>query len=183
MRFFEVYRGEQIAIIGENGSGKTTFLRLINKEILPDEGEIKVSENTSIGYLPQVISFINEKQRIIEYANELIGNEQKSRQELAKFGFYSSDVSKRLVDLSGGEKVRLYLMTIFQKEVDLLILDEPTNHLDIFAREEVERILKDYQGTLLTVSHDRYFLKKIFEKTMIIKEKQITKIEQLLLGI
>ena len=180
---FKVYKGEQIAIIGENGSGKTTFLRLINKEIFPDDGEIEVSDNTSIGYLPQVISFINEKQRIIEYAIELIGNDQKSRQELAKFGFYSSDVSKRLVDLSGGEKVRLYLMTIFQKEVNLLILDEPTNHLDIFAREEVERILKDYQGTLLTVSHDRYFLKKIFKKTILIEEKQITKIDQLLLDI
>lgn len=167
--------------MGENGSGKSTLLKIILGQISSDQGNVKISDSVQIGYLPQVIKFDKENQRIIEYTKDITGNEERARRELAKFGFYAGDVSKRLKDLSGGEKVRLYLLKIFQSKINLLIMDEPTNHLDIFAREEVEKILANYQGTLLAVSHDRYFLKKNFDKTLLVDDGKIEKFDRLLI--
>ncbi|OFI50037.1 ABC transporter [Floricoccus tropicus] len=178
---FIIFKGERIAVMGENGSGKSTLLKIILGQISPDQGNVKISDSVQIGYLPQVIKFDKENQRIIEYTKDITGNEERARRELAKFGFYAGDVSKRLKDLSGGEKVRLYLLKIFQNEINLLIMDEPTNHLDIFAREEVENILANYQGTLLAVSHDRYFLKKNFDKTLLVDDGKIEKFDRLLI--
>lgn len=178
---FTIYKGERVAVVGENGSGKSTLLRLVMGELEADEGELKLGESTAVGYLPQNIEFAHPEQRLVQYVKDFMGNEQKAREELAKFGFYASDVSKRLKDLSGGEKVRLYLLQLFQEEINLLILDEPTNHLDIYAREEIENILAQYQGTLLAVSHDRYFLKKNFQKTLQVGDGKILKFEELVL--
>ncbi|MFC4651474.1 ribosomal protection-like ABC-F family protein [Lactococcus nasutitermitis] len=178
---FTIYRGERLAVLGKNGSGKTSFLRLLLGELTPDEGEVKRAENLAVGYLPQQLYFPDEMSRLVDFAKKLTGNEQIAREELARFGFYASDVSKRLRDLSGGEKVRLALLQLFQEKIDLLILDEPTNHLDIEAREEIEAILAAYQGTLLAVSHDRYFLRKNFQKSLRLEDERVEKIDALLL--
>ncbi|GAB2027302.1 ribosomal protection-like ABC-F family protein [Lactovum odontotermitis] len=177
---FTIYKGERIALVGENGTGKSTLLKLITQELEADEGTIKLGESARIGYLPQNIEFEHPENRLVNFVKDVMGNEQKAREELARFGFYASDVSKRLKDLSGGEKVRLYLLELFQKEINLLILDEPTNHLDIYAREEIENILAQYQGTLLAVSHDRYFLKRNFQKTLRVEDGKIEKFDQLI---
>lgn len=95
---------------------------------------------------------------------------------MAHYGFYQEDVAKRLGDLSGGEQVRLYLMKLFQQKINFLILDEPTNHLDIYVREEIEALLATFTGTILAVTHDRYFLKKNFDRALQIADEQIQKI-------
>lgn len=170
---FLIRRGEHIAVTGKNGSGKSTLFRLLLSELQPDEGEIRVNENIGIGYLPQKIIFEEVTQRVVDYVKKIVGNEQRARNELAHFGFYADDVSKRLKDLSGGEKVRLKLLEIFQQPVDLLLLDEPTNHLDIRSREEVEEILSEYKGTVLAISHDQYFLSNHFSKKLVIEDGEI----------
>ncbi|MCD5002977.1 ABC-F type ribosomal protection protein [Enterococcus saccharolyticus] len=172
---FAIYRGERVAIVGENGSGKSTLVKLLLGEQTLDEGTLKLGSSLRIGYLPQQLTFEQPTQRVLAYALSLIGEEQKARQTLAHYGFYKEDVAKRLQDLSGGEQVRLYLMKLFQEKINLLILDEPTNHLDIYVREEIEELLENYTGTLLAVTHDRYFLQKNFNQQLLIAEEQITK--------
>lgn len=176
---FTVLRNDRIAILGDNGSGKTCLLKILMGQIKADSGTFKIASSAKIGYVPQIITFSDVNLRLIDVAKTLIGNEQEARRELAKFAFYASDVTKRIKDLSGGEKVRLYLMTIFQKKINLLILDEPTNHLDILAREEIEQVLSKYQGTLIAVSHDRYFLKKIFNQSLIFQNGTIDRYDSL----
>lgn len=170
---FLIRRGEHVAVIGKNGSGKSTLFRLILGEIEADEGEIRVNERVRIGYLPQNIHFEEGTQRVVAYVKKIVGNEQRARNELAHFGFFAEDVSKRLKDLSGGEKVRLKLLELFQQPIDLLMLDEPTNHLDIQSREEVEGILSNYKGTVLAISHDQYFLMNHFTKKLAIEDGEI----------
>lgn len=170
---FLIRRGEHISVTGKNGSGKSTLFRLILGEIQSDEGWLRVNEAVQIGYLPQKILFEDVMQRIVAHVKQIVGNEQQARNELARFGFYADDVSKRLKDLSGGEKVRLKLLEIFQKPIDLLLLDEPTNHLDIQSREEVEAILSNYKGTILAISHDQYFLSNHFTKKLVIEDAEI----------
>lgn len=177
---FMIYRGERVAVMGGNGSGKSTLLKLILGELAPDEGSIVIGSAIRIGYLPQQISFPSPEKRILQYVKEELGNEQNARNELARFGFYAPDVTKRLKDLSGGEQVRLYLLGLFQKKINLLLLDEPTNHLDIYAREEIEEILSRFHGTLLAVSHDRYFLKKNLNRTLKIQEQNVQKFDHLM---
>lgn len=174
---FTIYRGERVAIVGENGVGKSTLIRLILGELALDEGEIKQGASLKVGYLPQRIIFENPTQRLIEYVKLFVSDEQKARQTLAHFGFYSEDVAKRLQDLSGGEQVRLYLLKLLQAKINLLILDEPTNHLDIYTREEIEDLLEKFTGTLLAVTHDRYFLQKHFQQQLVIENQEIQKIE------
>lgn len=173
---FKVYRGERIAILGKNGSGKSTLLKVVMGEIGVDEGAIKTGASLSIGYLPQHLTFDQPEQRILNYVKYLILDEQKARQVLANFGFFSGDVAKRIKDLSGGEQVRLYLLKLFQKKINVLILDEPTNHLDIYVREEVEELLSTFTGTILAVTHDRYFLRKNFDQILLVKDKKIEKL-------
>ena len=112
---------------------------------------------------------------MLAYVQTLTGNEETARRQLAKSGFYQSDVAKRIKDLSGGEKIRLALLKLFLEKINVLILDEPTNHLDSYAREEIEEMLQDYQGTLLAVSHDRYFLQQHFQEALVIAQQQITR--------
>lgn len=173
---FAIYSGERVAIVGENGSGKTTLLRLIMNQEIVDEGQIKYGASLKLGYLPQQLTFPDTNQRILSYTKMFIGEEQKARQMLAQHGFFREDVTKRIGDLSGGEQVRLYLMRLLQQKINFLILDEPTNHLDIYVREEIEALLASFTGTILAVTHDRYFLKKNFETRLQIADEQIQKL-------
>lgn len=161
---FAVYRGDHLAIIGDNGAGKSTLLKLLLGEEKPYGGTIKLGSSLQIGYLPQQLQFADPDSRLLAYAITLTGNEEVARRQLAKSGFYQSDVGKRIKDLSGGEKIRLALLKLFLEKINVLILDEPTNHLDSYAREEIEEMLQDYQGTLLAVSHDRYFCSNTSKK-------------------
>ena len=172
---FTIFRGEKIAVLGENGAGKSTLLKLILGEIEPDEGIIRIGASIKIGYLPQTITFENLDERVVDFAQSIIGNTQKSRQTLAHYGFYSEDVFKRLKDLSGGEQVRLWLMKLMQEKTNFLIMDEPTNHMDISMREEIEELLTEFKATLLVVTHDRYFLNQSFDQALEIKDGQVTK--------
>ena len=174
---FEIYCGERLAITGDNGSGKSTLIKLILGEIDLDEGRIKLGASLKIGYLPQKLIFEHPEQRLLTYVKNWIVDEKKARQTLAQYGFFKEDVLKRVQDLSGGEQVRLYLLGLFQAKINFLILDEPTNHLDIYMREEIERLLESFSGTILAVTHDRYFLEKNFDSKLLIADKRIQKIK------
>lgn len=168
--------GNKDCLMGKNGSGKSTLIKMIleqsDAELLG--GEIKLGSNVLIGYLPQEISFENEDATILETARQFYdGTETHLRASLAKFLFYEDNVFKKVKNLSGGEKVRLKLFELIQKNANFLILDEPTNHIDIDTREMLEEALKEYNGTLLFVSHDRYFINKLAQNTMEINEEHI----------
>lgn len=172
---FIIYRQERLALTGVNGSGKTTLIRCLLGEDSLDEGHIKLGASVRIGYLPQTLYFEKLAQRILDYVREFLTEEQKARQMLARFGFFAEDVSKRIQDLSGGEQMRVYLLRLFQQKINFLILDEPTNHLDIDGKEELEAILDEFSETLLVVSHDRYFLRKVTHGQLVIKGEKIYK--------
>jgi ATPase subunit of ABC transporter with duplicated ATPase domains len=155
----EVLGGERIAIIGDNGTGKSTLLTLIMDEDRPDAGIIKRGNAVKTAYLPQIIKFNNPYRSVLDtliydggYAPQI------ARNRLGAFKFSGEDVFKQVCELSGGEQSRLRLCTLMNEEINFLILDEPTNHLDIASREWIEEAVSDYDGTLLFVSHDRYFI-------------------------
>ncbi|WP_261805572.1 ribosomal protection-like ABC-F family protein [Lapidilactobacillus luobeiensis] len=170
---FAIYRGDKVALLGDNGAGKTTLVQTILQQHELADGELKRGASLQIGYLPQHIRFAQPQQRLLAYAMSFMGAEEPARRLLARYGFPASEVTKRLQDLSGGETVRLVLAKLAQQAVNLLILDEPTNHLDIEAKEEIEQLIHDYQGTLLAISHDRYFLEQNFDQYLLIKDQQI----------
>lgn len=156
---------ERAAIVGRNGTGKTTLLKLLLEEIEPDAGEIRIGSSVKIGYLSQH-AYGNMKSNVLEAFRECVAvTEGEARHILAKFLFYGPAVFKKVTQLSGGEKMRLRLAQLMYQDINFLILDEPTNHLDIESREVLEEALEQYNGTILAVSHDRYFLNKLFEKT------------------
>ncbi|MDA1774974.1 ABC-F type ribosomal protection protein [Bacillus cereus] len=161
---------ERAAIVGRNGTGKTTLLKLLLEEINPDAGEIRIGSSVKIGYLSQH-TYGNLKSNVLEAFREYVAvTEGEARHILAKFLFYGPAVFKKVTQLSGGEKMRLRLAQLMYQDINFLILDEPTNHLDIESREVLEEALEQYNGTILAVSHDRYFLNKLFEKTYWIDE-------------
>lgn len=161
---------ERAAIVGRNGTGKTTLLKLLLEEIEPDAGEIRIGSSVKIGYLSQH-AYGNVKSNVLEAFREYVAvTEGEARHILAKFLFYGPAVFKKVTQLSGGEKMRLRLAQLMYQDINFLILDEPTNHLDIESREVLEEALEQYNGTILAVSHDRYFLNKLFEKTYWIDE-------------
>ena len=161
----EVYPGEIRGLIGENGSGKSTLIKIILGKDNDFSGDIKINPSVEIGYIPQEKKFSNETDTLLEYfLKNYRGSETEARTFLAKYMFYGENVFKRLKDLSGGERVRLLIAELVIKQTNFLILDEPTNHLDISTREILEENLKEYQGTILFVSHDRYFANKIAER-------------------
>lgn len=173
---FSLFWKEHSAIIGENGVGKSTLLKLALGLEGFDSGEIKQGTNLQVGYLPQVIRYKNPKQTLLQSFSEACSlAEQESRRALAKYSFYSDDVMKQVRFLSGGEKIRLELAKLMHNEVNFLVLDEPTNHLDIETREEIEEILEDFKGTMLVVSHDRFFLQKMFDTFLIVDQQKIKK--------
>ena len=157
----EVTGGERIALIGDNGAGKTSFLKLLMGEEAPDAGYIYRGPAIRTAYLPQIVRFDDESRTMYDAMLwECRAQPQEARDRLAAFGFRGEDVFKRVSTLSGGEKSRLRLCMLMGGQINLLVLDEPTNHLDIASREWMEDALSDYEQTLLFVSHDRYFIEK-----------------------
>lgn len=157
---FEIKRGEHVAIIGDNGTGKTTLLKILNKMVIPESGTFTLGTNVKIGYYDQEHQVLDKTKTIFDEISDsypsLTGT--KIRNMLAAFLFTGDDVYKLIGDLSGGERGRVSLAKLMLSEANFLILDEPTNHLDISSKEILERALNDYEGTVLYVSHDRYFI-------------------------
>ncbi len=162
---------DKICIIGKNGSGKSTLI----KKILDNNDEhIIIGSNVNIGYVPQELKFDNEELTVLEEArNSYDGLEQHLRSSLYRFLFNDETVFKKLKYLSGGEKVRLRLFCLIQKNCNLLILDEPTNHIDITTKEILEEALLEYKGTVLFISHDRYFINKVADSVVNIENKKL----------
>lgn len=166
-----VFYQNRVCIIGKNGSGKSTFLKLLLEELKPDSGTIRIGSQVKIGYLPQQVEFADEEQTILEYfSGQYDITYEVARRQLAKVLFYQDDVNKKIKNLSGGEKSRLKLCSLTFEKVNFMILDEPTNHLDIDSREVLEEMLTEYEGTLLFVSHDRYFINKVADSIIEIKD-------------
>ena len=159
---FEIKRGEKIAIIGNNGTGKTTILKMINQIIKEDAGEIKLGAKVHIGYYDQEHLVLDMEKTIFDEIQDTYPHmdNTKVRNVLAAFLFTGDDVFKRVKDISGGERGRVSLAKLMLSDANFLILDEPTNHLDIVSKEILENAIKNYSGTVLYVSHDRYFINR-----------------------
>ena len=167
--------GERIALLGDNGTGKSTFLKLIMGEEEPDGGKIRRGPTVKIGYLPQIIHFDHPERNLVDtMLYDQNCTTQEARDRLAAFNFRGEDVFKPVSALSGGEQSRLRLCMLMDAKINLLILDEPTNHLDIASREWIEEAVTDYDGTLLFVSHDRYFINQFAGRIWMIENGQIT---------
>lgn len=173
---FIITQGKRVALIGANGSGKTTFLKtLLGTQELRHEGEVIIGPSVKIGYLPQIISFENDKFTILNYfKDEASVGEEQARRILASFQFYKDDVEKKVKNLSGGERIRLRLAVLLQQKLNCLVFDEPTNHIDISTKEVLEKALNDFSGTILFVSHDRYFINKLADKVVEFKNGTTT---------
>ncbi|MCL2663934.1 MAG: ATP-binding cassette domain-containing protein [Oscillospiraceae bacterium] len=170
----QISRNDRVALIGPNGCGKTTLLKLILGEETCDSGEVKVSSNVKIINMPQIIKFKDENATVLEtLRNEYEMTEGKARSILTKFLFRTPDISKTVSTLSGGEKSRLKLCLLMQETANFLIMDEPTNHLDIDSREWIEDAVADWDGTMLFISHDRYFLDKFATKIWSMSDGEI----------
>lgn len=166
--------GEKAALIGKNGSGKSTLIKMILGQDTNFQGELKLGTSIKIGYISQNIIFEDNEKTVLDYFLE--GNnlsETEARSKLAKYGFRQENAFKRIGKLSGGEKVRIILMKLIQKDINFLILDEPTNHIDIDTREILEEALKEYKGTVLFVSHDRFFINAIANRVLNIENYKI----------
>lgn len=162
-----IKNGESTALIGSNGCGKSTMIKILLGIDKADEGTASLGSSIKLGYLPQNITFDDENKTILEcFRENIVINEGKAREYLAKYMFFGEKVFKKVGILSGGERSRLKLAMLMYNEVNLLILDEPTNHLDIDSREELEEFLKKFKGTLLFVSHDRYFINNIASRVV-----------------
>ena len=175
---FDVLFKDRTCLMGKNGCGKSTLIKhiidLYNGES-HDGKDIKIGSNVLIGYIPQVIEFDDDTKTLLEVARKTFnGTETQLRSSLAKFLFYGNDVFKRVNMLSGGEKVRLKLFELMQQNINFLIMDEPTNHIDITTREVLESALSEFQGTILFISHDRYFINEIAKKVLYVEDKNIT---------
>ena len=173
---FEIKRGEHVSIIGDNGTGKTTLLKILNQLEHADAGQFKLGSNVSIGYYDQEHHVLDDNNTIFEeISNEYPSlNNTEIRNVLAAFLFTGEDVMKQIGSLSGGEKGRVSLAKLMLSEANFLILDEPTNHLDITSKEILENALNSYEGTLLYVSHDRYFINQTADKILELKKKTFT---------
>ncbi len=167
--------GERIALIGDNGVGKSTLVRLIMQQEMPDEGYLYLGPSVRPAYLPQIIHFNNEDRDLIEtMLYDCRCQPQEARDRLAAFGFRGEDVFTRVGALSGGEKSRLRLCMLMGSDINFLILDEPTNHLDIASREWMEDAISQYPEALLFVSHDRYFIEKFATRIWYLESGKIT---------
>ncbi len=159
---FEIKRGEHVAIIGDNGTGKTTLLKILNQLLEPDDGIFRLGTNVEIGYYDQEHHVLHDQKTLFDEISDdypYLTNTE-IRNVLAAFLFTGEDVFKQIQDLSGGERGRVSLAKLMLSEANFLILDEPTNHLDILSKEILEDALNGYEGTVLYVSHDRYFINR-----------------------
>jgi ATP-binding cassette subfamily F protein 3 len=165
-----VSRGECLGVIGQNGSGKTTFLRALTGEVAPRVGKVIWGTKTKFGYYSQELSDLHDNNEVLQEFRRVAPSAESGeiRSFLARFLFQGEDVFKKVGDLSGGEKGRLALAKLVYSNVNVLILDEPTNHLDIPSREALEEALTIYDGTIIVVSHDRFFLDKLATQILFI---------------
>lgn len=172
---FELYKGQKLAIIGENGKGKSTLIKTLINLIPKISGKISYGFNVVKEYFDQQIEFINDENTIYEEYSQTFPDEDplQIRKTLGCFMFSGDDVFKKIKLLSGGEKVRLALCKILKKSPNLLLLDEPTNHLDIIGKESLEDLLTQYDGSLLFVSHDRYFINKVADSLLIFEKDKV----------
>ena len=170
-----VQGGDRIALLGDNGTGKSTFLKLLMKEEKPTGGKIKFGPSVKMAYLPQIIHFDHPERSILDtMIYEKNYSTQTARNRLGAFLFSGEDVFKPVSALSGGEQSRLRLCMLMDEEINLLILDEPTNHLDIASREWIENAVAGFQGTLLFVSHDRYFIDQFANRVWELEDGRIS---------
>lgn len=162
-------KGQKIALLGENGAGKTTFLKTAAGFLPPVDGVCSLGNNITIGYFDQYSSAIESEQTVAEHFSELFPslNQKEMRTILGSYLFPGKEASRKVSSLSGGEKARLVLAELLQSRPNFLILDEPTNHMDIQARETLESAFQAYQGTILFVSHDRYFIRQVAKSVLI----------------
>lgn len=167
--------GEKVFLLGENGCGKTTLLKLLCGEIQPDSGEVKIGANIKIGYYDQIQESLDTEKTIIDEVWDTYPKmtETQIRNALAAFLFRGEEVYREIKKLSGGERARVQLVKLILKPVNFLILDEPTNHLDIESREALENALAGYDGTILAVSHDRYFINSLAERIINFENKKL----------
>lgn len=169
---FDIFRNERTAIIGENGVGKTSLFKIILDEEIPSSGKIKIGQSVNIGYFDQEQKSLNLSNTIFEEISEtypMLTNFE-IRSYLAKFMFYNEDVDREISELSGGERARISLLKLMISDTNFILMDEPTNHLDIDSKEILEDAILDYEGTVLIISHDRYFLNKIAVKILEMKD-------------
>ena len=172
---FNVYRGEKVGLIGPNGIGKTTVFKTILNEISYNSGNINIGHHVHIGYFDQEQSNLNLNNTIIDeiWDNNPKLNHYEIRSILSRFLFIGDDIFKEIEELSGGERGRLQLLKMMLSDANFLLMDEPTNHLDIDSKEVLEDALMEYEGTIFTISHDRYFLNKVCDKILEITEDGI----------
>ena len=170
----EVIGGERIALLGDNGTGKSTLLKILLGEEEPDSGKLRMGPTVKVGYLPQIIRFSHPERNLVDtmiYDQDC--STQTARNRLAAFNFRGEDVFKPVSALSGGEQSRLRLCMLMDEKINLLILDEPTNHLDVASREWIEEAVESYEGNLLFVSHDRYFINRFATRIWMLENGQI----------
>ncbi|MFI3250174.1 MAG: ABC-F family ATP-binding cassette domain-containing protein [Eubacteriales bacterium] len=171
---FEVAGGERIAILGDNGAGKSTLVKIILKEEHSDQGRLRFGPTVKLGYLPQHVHFDHPERSLVDtLIYDLNATAQSARNRLGSFQFSGDDVFKPVSALSGGEQSRLRLCMLMDEKINLLVLDEPTNHLDILSREWIEEAVEDFEGNLLFVSHDRYFIDRFATRIWWIHEGEI----------
>ncbi len=172
---FQLQRGQRLGILGPNGSGKTTLLRILLGEEQPDTGEVRRGHHVDIGYYDQHLQSLPEDQEAIRAAwpeSDRSVDEPAMRNLLARFGITGDQVYQKVGSLSGGERSRLALAKLVAQNVNFLVLDEPTNHLDLWACESLENAFKEFEGTVIVVSHDRYFLNRVVDLLIVLGDGQ-----------
>lgn len=172
---FDIYRNERAAIIGDNGVGKTTLFKIVLGELFQDGGKAKMGESVNVGYFDQEQKSLNIENTIFDEIRETFPmlTNFEIRSYLAKFMFYDTDVFREISELSGGERARISLLKLMISDCNFILMDEPTNHLDIDSKEILEGAILDFEGTLLIISHDRYFLNKIASKILDMKSDRM----------
>jgi len=173
---FSLYRGDRVALIGPNGVGKSTLIKALLEEITPDNGGITWGNGVTIGYYDQEQETLHPNNTILHEVWSAFPSieEARVRTVLGNFLFMGEDVFKKIASLSGGEKARVALAKLILQKANVLIMDEPTNHLDLFSKEVLEEALLKFEGTLLCISHDRYFLNKMADKMLELSPTGVT---------
>lgn len=173
---FEIFKGEKVGLIGDNGVGKTTLFNIMMDRVRPDSGSVLLGSQVHVGYYDQEQRSLHSDKTIVDEVWDEFPflTHYQIRSYLAKFLFVGDDIFKLVDELSGGEKSRISLLKLMLSNTNFLLLDEPTNHLDIDSKEALENALKDYTGTCLIISHDRYFLNKVVDKIILLEQSGVT---------